>query len=110
MLKPIEDKVIVKPITDEISTTSSGFIISKVDDKPSEAIVVAVGPGITLPSGVLLELDVSVGDKVLFAKYSGTEVMENGETFLVVSYRDILAVIGESNDEAFPETFKALHE
>ena len=97
MLKPIEDKVIVKPVVEDVSTTSSGFIISKVDEKPSEAIVVAVGPGITLPSGVLLELDVSVGDKVLFAKYSGTEVMDGGETYLVLPYRDILAVIGESD-------------
>lgn len=97
MLKPIEDRVVVKPVVEDISATASGFLISKTDEKPQEAIVVAVGPGITLPSGVLLELDVSVGDKVLFAKYSGTEVMDGGETYLVLPYRDILAVIGESD-------------
>lgn len=94
MLKPMEDKVIVKPIIEDVATTASGFLISKVEEKPQEAIVVAVGPGITLPSGVVLELDVAVGDKVIFAKYSGTEVTHEGENYLVLPYRDILAVLG----------------
>lgn len=94
MLKPIEDRVVVKPIVEDVSATASGFLISKVDEKPQEAIVVAVGPGITLPSGVVVELDVSVGDKVVFAKYSGTEVSHEGENYLVLPYRDILAVLG----------------
>jgi chaperonin GroES len=95
MLKPIEDRVVVKPIVEDISTTASGFLISKVDEKPQEAIVVAVGPGITLPSGTHVDLDVKVGDKVVFAKYSGTEVNHNNESYLVLPYRDILAVLEE---------------
>ena len=94
MLKPIEDKVVVKPIIEDIAATSSGFLISKAEEKPQEAMVVAVGPGVTLPSGVVLELDVAVGDKVIFAKYSGTEVSHDGENYLVLPYRDILAVLG----------------
>jgi chaperonin GroES len=96
MLKPIEDRVVVKPIVEDISTTSSGFLISKADEKPQEAIVIAVGPGIILPSGVQVNLDLKVGDKVIFAKYSGTEVTHENESYLVLPYRDILAVLEEA--------------
>ena len=96
MLKPIEDRVVVKPIVEDVSATASGFLISKVDEKPQEAIVVAVGPGIILPSGVQVTLDLKVGDKVVFAKYSGTEVSHDGENYLVLPYRDILAVLEEA--------------
>jgi chaperonin GroES len=95
MLKPIEDRVVVKPIVEDITTTASGFLMSKADEKPQEAIVVAVGPGITLPSGAHVDLDVKVGEKVIFAKYSGTEVAHDGENYLVLPYRDILAVLLE---------------
>ena len=95
MLKPIEDRVVVKPIVEDISTTASGFLINKTDEKPQEAIVVAVGPGITLPSGAHVDLDVKIGEKVVFAKYSGTEVTHDGENYLVLPYRDILAVLLE---------------
>jgi chaperonin GroES len=96
MLKPIEDRVVVKPIVEDISTTASGFLINKTDEKPQEAIVIAVGEGITLPSGAHVDLDVKVGDKVVFAKYSGTEVAHDGENYLVLPYRDILAVLEEN--------------
>jgi chaperonin GroES len=96
MLKPIEDRVVVKPIVEDISTTASGFLINKTDEKPQEAIVIAVGPGITLPNGAHVDLDVKVGDKVIFAKYSGTEVAHDGENYLVLPYRDILAVLEEN--------------
>ena len=96
MLKPIEDRVVVKPIVEDVSATASGFLISKVDEKPQEAIVVAVGPGIVLPSGVQVTLDLKVGNKVVFAKYSGTEVSHDGENYLVLPYRDILAVLEEA--------------
>jgi len=95
MLKPIEDRVVVKPIVEDITATASGFLMSKADEKPQEAIVVAVGPGITLPSGAHVDLDVKVGEKVVFAKYSGTEVTHDGENYLVLPYRDILAVLLE---------------
>jgi chaperonin GroES len=94
-LVPLEDKVVIKPIIEEETTTSSGFVIQRSnDEKPSEGIVEAVGPGITFPNGSKLELDLKPGDKVTYAKHSGTEV----EGFIIISYRDIFAVIEESND------------
>lgn len=94
-LIPLEDKVIVKPIIEEEKTTSSGFIIQRnSDEKPSEGIVEAVGPGIVFPNGTKLEIDLKPGDKIVYSKYSGTEV----EGFLVLPYKDIFAVIEDSND------------
>jgi len=94
-LTPLEDKVIVRPIKEEETTTSSGFIIQRnSDEKPSEGIVEAVGPGIVFANGTKLELDLKPGDKVVYSKYSGTEV----EEFLVLPYKDIFAVIEDSND------------
>jgi len=94
-LTPIEDKVIVRPLKEQETTTSSGLIIqSSKDDKPSEGIVVAVGPGLVFPNGEKMILDLKVGDKVVYSKYSGTEV----EDLLVVPYKDIFAVIGSDND------------
>lgn len=99
MIKPLNDKVVVKVIKEQEKTTASGFILSSLaDEKPSEAIVVAVGPGLELDNGVLMKPDVSVGDKVAFAKYQGTEVQFDGEDYLILAYRDIVAIIEESND------------
>lgn len=94
-LIPLEDKVIVRPIKEDEQVTSSGFIIQRnTDEKPSEGIVEAVGPGIVFGNGQKLEIDLKPGDKVTYAKHSGTEVDE----FLILPYRDIFAVIEESND------------
>jgi chaperonin GroES len=59
---------------------------------------VAVGPGLKLDNGVLMKPDLSVGDKVIFAKYQGTEVEHDGKDYLILAYRDIVAVIKEAND------------
>ena len=94
MLKPLEDKVIVELPKAEDKVHTSGLIIAgSGDEKPSEAIVVAVGPGITLGNGDKLIPDVSIGDKVVFSKYQGSEVEHNGVKYLILAYRDILAVI-----------------
>lgn len=94
-LTPIEDKVVVKPIKEAETATPSGFIIQRNnDDKPSEGIVEAVGPGIVFPNGTKLEINLKPGDKVAYSKYSGTEVGD----FLILPYKDIFAVIEESND------------
>lgn len=98
MIKPINDKVVVKPIKENEKTTSSGFVFTVADEKPSEAIVVAVGPGLLLDNGVLMKPDLEVGDKVAFAKYQGTEVQFEGEDYLILAYRDIVAVISDNND------------
>jgi chaperonin GroES len=94
-LVPLEDKVIVKPIKEEEKVTASGFIIQRSnDEKPSEGIVEAVGPGIVFANGTKLEIDLTPGQKVTYSKYSGTEVGD----FLILPYKDIFAVIEESDD------------
>lgn len=96
MLKPLEDKVLLKPVKEE-TVTSSGLVLAGGSEKPQEAIVVAVGPGIVLQNGEKVVPDVKVGDKVVFSKYGGTEVEHEGVEYLLVAYRDIFAVL-ESND------------
>jgi len=95
VIKPLEDKVVVRPIKEAETTTSSGFIIQRsTDEKPSEGIVEAVGPGIVFPNGTKLEIDLKPGQKVTYSKYSGTEY----EDLLILPYKDIFAVIEETND------------
>ncbi len=96
MIKPMDDKVVLQVIKEEEKKTSSGFIIPGThDEKPNEAIVIAVGPGLKLDNGITMVPDVSPGDKVVFAKYQGHEVKDvDGKDYLIVAYRDILAVIG----------------
>ncbi len=78
----------------EENLTSSGFFIAPTGEKQDTATVVAVGPGLLLGNGDLMVPDVKVGDKVIFAKYQGTEIEHDGETLLILAYRDILAVLG----------------
>ena len=93
-LKPLEDRVVVKP-GDEQETTVSGIVIpDTAKEKPQEGEVVAVGPG-RFEDGVRVPLDVKVGDKVLYSKYGGTEVKVAGTEYLVLSARDVLAVVGK---------------
>lgn len=98
MIRPVDDKVVVKVIKESEKSTSSGFILSFAEEKPNEAIVVAVGPGLLLDNGVLMKPDLVVGDKVVFAKYQGTEVQHDGQDYLILAYRDIVAVVLENND------------
>lgn len=89
-IKPLEDKVVIKPIKDAETTTASGFILTKLEEeKPSEGIVVAVGPGMVFNNGTKLQMDIVVGDKVFYSKFSGTEF----DNHIILPYRDILAVI-----------------
>ncbi|NBU99914.1 MAG: co-chaperone GroES [Burkholderiaceae bacterium] len=99
MIKPLNDKVLVQVIKETEKATASGLILAGLhEEKPSEAIVVAIGPGLELDNGVVMKPDLNVGDKVAFAKYQGTEVQFNGEDYLILAYRDIVAVIEEHND------------
>lgn len=94
-LKPLEDKIVLKVEKEAEKTSAGGLIIQTMqEEKPQEAIVVAVGPGVTFGNGEKLVPDVKVGDKVLFSKYQGTEVTVDNEQYLILAYRDILAVIG----------------
>ena len=94
-LKPLEDKIVLKVEKEAEKTSAGGLVIQTMqEEKPQEAVVVAVGPGITFGNGEKLVPDVSVGDKVLFSKYQGTEITVDGEDYLILAYRDVLAVIG----------------
>jgi chaperonin GroES len=91
-IKPLEDRVLVKPLDAE-QTTASGLVIpDTAKEKPQEGEVLAVGPG-RFEEGQRLPLDVNVGDKVVYSKYGGTEVKYNGEEYLILSARDLLAVV-----------------
>jgi chaperonin GroES len=91
-IKPLEDRLVVQAVDAE-STTASGLVIpDTAKEKPQEGIVLAVGPG-RFEDGTRVPLDVQVGDKVLYSKYGGTEVKYAGEEYLVLSARDVLAVI-----------------
>ena len=91
-IKPLEDRIVVRAVDAE-STTASGLVIpDTAKEKPQEGMVLAVGPG-RFEDGVRVPLDVKVGDKVLYSKYGGTEVKYAGEEYLVLSARDVLAVI-----------------
>ena len=91
-IKPLEDRIVVQA-SDAESTTASGLVIpDTAKEKPQEGTVLAVGPG-RFEDGNRVPLDVKVGDKVLYSKYGGTEVKYAGEEFLILSARDVLAVI-----------------
>jgi chaperonin GroES len=92
-LKPMGDRVVVKPKGRE-ETTKSGIVLpDTATEKPQQGEVIAVGPGRVLDNGKRADLDVQVGDLVLFAKYSGTEFKLDDDDLLVLSERDVLAVI-----------------
>ncbi|MFP5310455.1 MAG: co-chaperone GroES [Actinomycetes bacterium] len=94
-IRPLEDRVIVT-IDDQEQTTSSGLVIpDTAKEKPQQGTVVAVGPGKrSEQTGEPIALDVNTGDTVLFSKYGGTEVKVDGQEYLILSARDILAVLG----------------
>ena len=94
VIKPLEDRIVVKPLEAE-QTTASGLVIpDTAKEKPQEGEVLAVGPGRFDDAGAKrVPMDVKVGDVVLYSKYGGTEVKYSGEEYLVLSARDVLAVI-----------------
>ena len=92
-LQPLDDRIVVRPGKSE-ETTASGLVIpDTAKEKPQEGEVVAVGPGRIDDNGNRIPLDVAVGDKVIYSKYGGTEVKYGGDEFLVLSARDVLAVV-----------------
>ena len=93
-LKPLEDRIVVRPSEEEETTTSGIVIPDTAKEKPQEGTVVAVGPG-RFEDGNRVPLDVSVGDKVIYSKYGGTEVKVEGEEYLILSARDVLAVLSK---------------
>jgi chaperonin GroES len=94
-IKPLEDRIVIKSLEAE-QTTASGLVIpDTAKEKPQEGEVIAVGPGRWNEDGdERIPLDVAVGDRVIFSKYGGTEIKHAGEEYLILSARDVLAVVG----------------
>jgi chaperonin GroES len=93
-IHPLGDRVVVKPAVKEEVTKSGIVIPDTAKEKPQEGTIVAIGSGRLLDTGERAPVDVHVGDRVLFAKYGGTEYILDGEEFLVLKENDLLAVIG----------------
>jgi len=95
-LRPLEDRIVVKPGEEEETTVSGIVIPDTAKEKPQEGQVVAVGPGRFNEDGdERIPLDISVGDTVIYSKYGGTEVKVEGEDYLILSGRDVLAVVSK---------------
>ncbi len=93
-IKPLEDRIVVKSLEAE-QTTASGLVIpDTAKEKPQEGEVLAVGPGRIDDKGNRVPLDITVGDRVIYSKYGGTEVKHQGTEYLILSARDVLAVVG----------------
>ena len=92
-IRPLQDRVIVKRIAEEEKTKGGIIIPDTAKEKPQEGKVVAVGKGKLNDDGKVIPLDVKVGDKILFGKYSGSEIKLNGEEHLIMREEDILGVV-----------------
>lgn len=93
MIKPLGDKVVIKVLEGEMKTKSGIVLPDTAKEKPQEGQVIQVGTGKVLENGQRIALDVKVGDKIIFSKYAGTEVKFEGQDYLIVSERDILAIV-----------------
>jgi chaperonin GroES len=93
-IRPLEDRILVRPEEGE-ETTASGIVIpDTAKEKPQEGTVLAVGPGKRSDTGELIPVDVKDGDRVVYSKYGGTEIKVEGEDLLILSARDVLAIVG----------------
>ncbi len=93
-IRPLEDRILVKPEEGEETTISGIVIPDTAKEKPQEGTVLAVGPGKRSDTGDLIPVDVSEGDRVMYSKYGGTDIKVDGEELLILSSRDVLAIIG----------------
>ncbi|MEK0306161.1 co-chaperone GroES [Bifidobacterium favimelis] len=92
-LTPLEDKIVIKQAPAETKTASGLVIPDTAKEKPQQGEVLAVGPGRRDDKGERIPMDITVGDKVLYSKYGGTEINYEGEDYLIVSARDVLAIL-----------------
>jgi chaperonin GroES len=92
-VKPLADRVVVRPFEQEEAKQGSIIIPDTAKEKPQQGEVIAVGPGKVSDSGVKIEIQLKKGDKVLFGKYSGTEVTIDGQDYLIMRESDILAIV-----------------
>ncbi|WP_147536238.1 co-chaperone GroES [Bacillus marasmi] len=95
MLKPIGDRIVIELVETEEKTASGIVLPDTAKEKPQEGKVVAVGSGRVLDSGERVAVEVAVGDRIIFSKYSGTEVKYQGTEYLILRENDILAVVGQ---------------
>lgn len=93
-IKPLEDRILVRPEESEETTISGIVIPDTAKEKPQEGTVLAVGPGKRSDAGDIVPMDVSEGDRVVYSKYGGTEIKLEGEDLLILSARDVLAIVG----------------
>ena len=92
-IKPLEDRILVRPEEGE-ETTASGIVIpDTAKEKPQEGTVLAIGPEKRSEQGELIPMDVSEGDRVIYSKYGGTDIKLDGEDLLILSSRDVLAIV-----------------
>jgi chaperonin GroES len=92
-LQPLDDRIVVRPAEAEEKTASGLVIPDTAKEKPQQGEVLAVGAGRRSDSGELIPMDVSVGDKVVYSKYGGTEITIEGEDLLILQARDVLAIV-----------------
>ena len=100
--RPLHDRVVVRRVESESKTAGGIIIPDTAKEKPQEGEIIAVGSGARDESGKLVPLDVKAGDRILFGKWSGTEVKLNGEDLLIMKESDIMGIIGWY--QAFPST------
>ncbi|WP_018703279.1 MULTISPECIES: co-chaperone GroES [Sporomusaceae] len=93
MIKPLGDRVVIQVLEGELTTKSGIVLPDTAKEKPQEGEIVAVGTGKLLDNGQRASMDVKAGDKIIFSKYAGTEVKIDGKEYLIVSERDILAIV-----------------
>ncbi len=94
-LRPLEDRIVVRPLEAEERTASGLVIPDTAKEKPQQGEVLAVGPGKrSEQTGEVIPTDVKVGDRVVYSKYGGTEIAVEGEDLLILSSRDVLAIVG----------------
>ncbi|MFZ2726422.1 MAG: co-chaperone GroES [Methylococcaceae bacterium] len=93
-IRPLHDRVIVKRVEEETKTAGGILLPGSATEKPSQGVVLAVGNGKQLDNGTVRALDVKVGDKVIFGKYSGSEVKVDGEELIVMREDDIMGILG----------------
>jgi len=93
-IKPLADRIVVEPLEETEEMRGGLYIPDTAKEKPQQGTVIAVGPGRRSEKGDLIAVEISVGDRVLYGKYSGTEVAVDGTDYLIVKESDVLAVLG----------------
>jgi chaperonin GroES len=93
MLKPLGDRIVVKAVEAETTTAGGILLPDTAKEKPQTAEVLAVGPGKTLDNGTVAALEIKVGDKVVYGKYSGTEIKVDGQDLIILRQDDVLGIV-----------------